>query len=209
MAPLDCTRATTLAASCLARDPSPFGRGSFRILDGSIVRRLLSADDLRAAFGRLACELARGGCSHEIVIVGGAAVVLGYGAARTTRDVDVYALPDNVRAAVAAVAADLDLDETWMNDSARAFMLGASQGRVVFEEAGLTVRCAETEQLLAMKLCAGRDEADWEDATLLLSTLGGDRDQIRLSLERHWVPGKQKRGLENFEDLWEQAHGPR
>ena len=135
--------------------------------------------------------------------------MLGYGAARTTRDVDVYELPDDVRDAVAVVAAELELDESWMNDSARAFMRDASQGRVVFEGPGLTVRCAETEQLLAMKLCAGRDEADWEDATLLLSALGGDRDQIRLRLERFWVPGKQKQGLENFEDLWEQVHGPR
>jgi hypothetical protein len=58
-----------------------------------------------------------------------------------------------------------------------------------------------------MKLCAGRDEADWQDAAVLLRTLEGDRDQVRLRLEPYWVSGKQKRGMDNFEDLWEELHG--
>ena len=41
------------------------------------------------------------------------------------------------------------------------------------------------------------------------SALEGDGEQVRLHLEPHWVAGKQKRGLENFEDLWEEMHGSR
>ena len=133
-------------------------------------------------------------------------MVLGYGAARTTRDVDVYELDDDLRRAARAVAADLGLSEKWLSDGAGAFMRGASPGRLLLETPSLIVHSVSTEQLLAMKLCAGRDEADWQDAALLLAALAGDRDQVRLLLEPHWVAGKQKRGLDNFEDLWEELH---
>jgi hypothetical protein len=177
------------------------------MLLGFTMQQLLSADDLRTALDRLALELSRSGRAHELLVVGGAAMVLGYGAPRTTRDIDVYELPADVRAAAAVVAGELGLSGSWLSDSARAFMRSAAPGRSVFSRHGLVVRCASTEQLLAMKLCAGRDEADWEDARLLLSALESDRDQVRLRLEPYWVTEKQRRGLENFEDLWEEMHG--
>ena len=170
---------------------------------------LLSAEDIRVALDALAAKLEAAGLQRELVLVGGAALVLGYGAARSTRDVDACPLDDPIRAAARAVAGELGLPSSWLSDDARAFMRGISAGKVVFERPALVARCASTEQLLAMKVCAARDEADWEDARLLLSAMGSDRDQVRLQIEPHLVAGKQKRGLENFEDLWEELHGHR
>ncbi len=169
--------------------------------------KLFSAADLTDALEALAQELALTDASHELLVVGGAALVLGFGAPRTTRDVDVYELDNRVRNAARAVAAKLDLPDTWMSDEARAFMRSPSKGKPLFARLCLTVVSASTEQLLAMKLCAGRDEADWQDAALLLRALGGDRDLVRLRLEPYWVIGKERRGLDNFEDLWEELHG--
>jgi hypothetical protein len=169
--------------------------------------KLLSAADLTAALEALAAELSATGRPHELIVVGGAAVVLGYGAARTTRDIDVYQLDSDVRAAAHAVAAGLGLPDGWLSDGARAFMRTASKGKRLFERPLLAVFAVSTEQLLAMKLCAGRDEADWQDAALLLRALEGDRDQVRARLEPYWVAGKQKRGMDNFEDLWEELRG--
>jgi hypothetical protein len=75
------------------------------------------------------------------------------------------------------------------------------------------VRSLETAQLVAMKLDAFRDDADIADARLLVveiersSTLRGDRDRIWLMLEPYLQPGKQRRALNHFEDLWEELHG--
>jgi hypothetical protein len=190
-----------------ARDSQLAGRTRRSTLPEVTAPTLLSAADLTAALEALAVELSAAGRPHELIVVGGAAVVLGYGAARTTRDIDVYEIDSDVRAAAHAVAAKLGLPDAWLSDGARAFMRAASRGKLLFERPSLTVFAVSTEQLLAMKLCAGRDEADWQDAALLLRTLEGDRDQVRLRIEPYWVAGKQKRGVDNFEDLWEELHG--
>jgi hypothetical protein len=50
----------------------------------------LSADDIRAAFDAPAGELARAKERAEIVVVGGAALVLLFDARASTKDVDAY-----------------------------------------------------------------------------------------------------------------------
>lgn len=190
----------------------PFDDHGWRIpihrprIAGLTAPKLFSAADLTAVLEALSDELATSGGSHELVVVGGAAVVLGYGAHRATRDVDVYEIDSSVRAAARVVGKRLGISEDWLSDGARSFMRSASKGRRLLELPHLAVFSATSEQLLAMKLCAGRDETDWQDAALLLPALRGDRDQVRLKLEPYWVPGKQQRGLANFEDLWEEIH---
>lgn len=167
---------------------------------------LLSASDIAAALEALAAELLASGERHELILVGGAAVALGFGGSRSTRDVDVYELDPKVKAAAVAVASKLGLSNNWLSDDARLFMARVSRGKRVVNGPSLTVTTASAEQLLAMKLCAGRDEADFQDAALLMRVFQCDRDELRLRLEPYWVSGKQRRGLENFEDLWEDLH---
>ncbi|MGK4004926.1 DUF6036 family nucleotidyltransferase [Sorangium sp. So ce1036] len=69
---------------------------------------MLSRDDIRRALVALADELADMSTRCEIVVVGGAAVVLLYGAREATKDVDALILsridPALVRKAVQRVA---------------------------------------------------------------------------------------------------------
>ena len=60
----------------------------------------------------------------EVVVVGGAAMILHFGASRATRDVDILPLRGDMaelRQAVARVADLHNLPEDWMNDAAKGF----------------------------------------------------------------------------------------
>ena len=123
-------------------------------------------------------------------MIGGAALVLLFGARETTKDVDAYFLSpkaETMRAAIARAAERLDLPEDWMNDAAKGFFVGVTTGEVLFESEFLIARAASTVQLLAMKLAAWRDAIDRDDARLLLSRLAGSMENI-WELVKPFVP---------------------
>jgi hypothetical protein len=62
--------------------------------------------------------------SFDVILIGGAAMILYFGSSRATRDVDVLVLRGDVaelRQAVKAVADKHDLLEDWLNDAAKGF----------------------------------------------------------------------------------------
>ena len=172
---------------------------------------MLSRDDIRRALLALASELEAVSARCEIVVVGGAAVVLLYGARETTKDVDVLILsrvdPALVRRAVQRVAGALGLPDDWLNDAAKRYVHGLALGDVLIDEPALLVRALAPHQLLAMKLSAWRDDVDIEDARLLLAKLSGDRDEVWGLVEPHVVPGRETKAYFAFCDLWEAEHG--
>ena len=143
--------------------------------------------------------------------MGGAAVVLLYGAREATKDVDVLFLsradPVLVRGAVQRVAGTLGLPEDWLNDAAKGFVHGLSLGDILMEEPALLVRALAPHQLLAMKLSAWRDDVDVEDARLLLSKLSEDRDMVWRLIEPYIVPGREMKAYYAFCDLWDVEYG--
>jgi hypothetical protein len=141
---------------------------------------------------------------------GGAALVLMFGARETTKDVDAFFLAPSsarMRAAAARVAERLALPEDWLNDAAKGFLVGITEGPIVYESDALVVRAVSTPQLLAMKLAAWRDAIDREDARLLLSELTGSQEQIWGLLEPLVPPEKVDKASYAFQDLWEAIHG--
>lgn len=170
----------------------------------------LSADDIKAAFQALSEELEREEQHAEIVVAGGAALVLLFRARETTKDVDAYFLRPEasaVRGAAERVAARLDLPEDWLNDSAKGYFVGLTLGEVLYESTSLVVRAASTAQLLAMKLAAWRDAVDRADAKLLLSQMRGSATEIWDAV-KPFVPAHQlQKASYALEDLWEAAHG--
>jgi hypothetical protein len=145
----------------------------------------------------------------QIAIMGGAALVLLYGARETTKDVDAFILGSSGRIvcdAAKLVAAELGLPADWLNEGAKGYLHGLALGDCVIHSAKIEVYAVATEQLLAMKLSAWRDDLDVADARLLLAKLAGDRQSIWQSLERYLVPGRELKARYAFEDLWE-AHG--
>jgi hypothetical protein len=170
----------------------------------------LSADDIRHAFGVLSEELERHGRRAEIVVVGGAALVLLFRTRESTKDVDAYFVKPEaslVREAAEAVANRLGLPSDWLNDGAKGYLVGVTMGDVLYESQALMVRAASTAQLLAMKLAAWRDAIDRGDAKLLLSRMDGSADEIWTAI-KPFVPSHQlDKAFYAFEDLWETAHG--
>ncbi len=165
---------------------------------------------MRSAFTALAKELERGQHHAEIVIVGGAALVLLFGARESTKDVDAYFVsPDAsvIRDAVERVAQRLELPNDWLNDGAKGYMVGITTGAVVFESHSLIIRVASTAQLLAMKLSAWRDAIDREDARLLLAQMAGSPEEVWAAVKDFVPPPQLNKASYAFEDLWE-ARGP-
>jgi len=171
----------------------------------------LSAEDIRRGFTALSAELARRGEHGQMAIAGGAALVMLFNARLTTKDVDAYFLqpePARVREAVVKVARELELPEDWLNDSAKGYFVGVSEGDVVYESESLLVRAVSTEQLLGMKLAAWRDAIDRADARLLLSQLEGSAEQTWAQVEPFVPRGQVDKASYAFDDLWEAMYGP-
>lgn len=171
---------------------------------------MLSQDDIRRALLALASEFARLSIRCEIAVLGGAAVVLLYGARAATKDVDVVILNrldhKDVRTSVERVAEELGLPNDWLNDAAKGYVHGLALGDVIIDEPALVVRTLAPHQLLAMKLSAWRDDVDIEDARLLLTKLSADRNEAWRLVEPHLVPGREMKAHYAFCDLWEAAH---
>jgi len=170
----------------------------------------LSAGDIRQAFDALSEEFKRREQRADIVIVGGAALVLLFHARESTKDVDAYFVKPEaalVREAAEAVADRLNLPGDWLNDGAKGYFVGISAGRVLHDSQELTVRAASIEQLLAMKLSAWRDAIDRSDAKLLLSQMAGSFDDVWSAVKPFVPPHQLDKASYAFDDLWETHHG--
>lgn len=171
----------------------------------------LSAEDIRRAFMALSEELERNQRRAEIIVFGGAALVLLFDARESTKDVDAYFVSPEasaIRKAAEAVAEQQDLPTNWLNDAAKGYVVELTTGASLYESNALTIRAASTTQLLAMKLAAWRDAVDRSDARLLLSQMSGTASQIWSSVKRFVPPHLLDKASYAFEDLWETLHGP-
>ncbi len=147
----------------------------------------------------------------ELLLIGGAVMVLVYEQRLSTRDVDAVFLSPaetaNVRELIKQVAAEKNVPEDWLNDAAKGYVVVLGQSSVIFSAPGITVKMPTIAQMLAMKLCAWRDDVDIEDARRLLLELAGDREQIWQAIEPYLVPGNELKAQYAFLDLWETTHG--
>lgn len=172
---------------------------------------VLTKEEIIEALKRLG-ELAEQQVSPiELVLMGGAVMVLVYNTRVSTRDVDALILdpPEarTVRSLVKQVAHEYNLPEDWLNDGAKGYLVGLSEGPIIFSAPGIVVKSPAVVQLLAMKLSAWRDDVDIEDARRLLQELSGERDQVWQAVEPYLVPGAELKAQYAFLDLWESLYG--
>lgn len=172
-----------------------------------------SRNEIEEGLKRLG-ELAQAKGLHiQLTLVGGAVMVLRFDARSSTRDVDaVILLPREarlVRDLAKQVADEHDWPEDWLNDGAKGYLVGISDGPVVFQSPGIEARAPSMEQLLAMKLSAWRDDIDISDARRLLEEIGRERnrDEVWESLEPFLVKGDELTAQYAFWDLWESMYG--
>lgn len=151
------------------------------------------------------------GTPIELLIVGGAVMVLEFQARASTRDVDVVILspsdPAVVRALARTVASERGWPEDWLNDAVKEFLVGSTVLTEVLSMPGIRVCRPSIEQLLPMKLCAWRDDVDISDATRLLQVLSETRDEVWRQVYPHLQRGRELKAQYAFADLWEQIHG--
>lgn len=147
----------------------------------------------------------------ELLLIGGAVMVIVYEQRLSTRDVDAVFLspPETAptRELIKQIAAEHNLPEDWLNDAAKGYVAGMRQSSVIFSAPGITVKMPPVAQMLAMKLCAWRDDVDIEDARRLLLELTGDREQVWQAIEPYLTPGNELKAQYAFLDLWETTHG--
>ncbi|MBI3915351.1 MAG: hypothetical protein HY327_14335 [Chloroflexi bacterium] len=145
--------------------------------------------------------------------MGGAVMVLAYQTRPSTRDVDVFIRSPRearvVRELATQVANEYGWKEDWLNDAAKGYFMGVSKGMLLFNAPGIQAHAPALEQLLAMKLCAWRDDVDVADARRLLQELvrRPDKDRIWKSVEPYLVPGDELKSQYAFLDLWESLYG--
>ena len=84
--------------------------------------------------------------------------------------------------------------------------MGASAGQQVFISTGIVVSVPATEQLLAMKLCAWRDDVDIADARRLIVDLPRNREDIWKRIEPYLFPGRELTAKYAYDDLREAIH---
>lgn len=146
----------------------------------------LSATELRQLLTSLAARLAGQDVTGHLILVGGAAMSLGHGGRRTTRDVDARFEPTTViRDAAQTIAREHGLRDDWLNSAAVAFMppLGSGDRELILELPGLIVEAASARVLLAMKLAAFR-ATDIPDLMILFEELGIDDPDQAVAITR-------------------------
>jgi len=175
---------------------------------------LLTRVQIENALQRLGELALRRGETIELLAVGGVVMVLAYDARLATHDVDVILLQPNlspfVRDLVKQIADELEWPIDWLNDGAKGFLTKLSDGGVIYTAPGIIVYRPTSEQMLAMKLSAWRDDVDIQDARRLLRDLV---NSTNMDQEAHWskvepfvVPGQQLKARYAFLDLWESMH---
>ena len=174
---------------------------------------IFTRSEIEAGLKRLG-ELAQAkGLYIQLTLVGGAVMVLRFDARPSTRDVDAVILAPHearlVRELAKQVAEEHGWPEDWLNDGAKGYLVGISDGPILFQAAGIEARAPSMEQLLAMKLSAWRDDIDISDARRLLQEVGHarKRDEVWQSLEPFLVKGDELAAQYAFLDLWESLYG--
>ena len=172
---------------------------------------ILTKEEIIEALERLGELAKQQGNQIELLLVGGAAMVLMYNARPSTRDVDALILSPReariTRELAKQVSQEQNLPEDWLNDGAKGYLVGLSQGPVIFSAPGIVVKSPAVTQLLAMKLSAWRDDVDIEDARRLLQELTGKQEKVWEQVEPYLVPGDELKAQYAFLDLWESTYG--
>ena len=104
---------------------------------------LLTRVQIEDALKRLGELALQHGESIELLAVGGAVMVLAYDARLATHDVDAVTLQQDlahlVRGLAEQVAKEFDWPTDWLNDGAKGFMMGLSDGGVIYAAPGIVV----------------------------------------------------------------------
>ena len=131
--------------------------------------------------------------SFDIVLIGGAAMILHFGSSRATRDIDVLVLRgdmNELRATVQAIARKHDWPEDWVNDAVKGFAdILPPDFYHRLELLPLTFQKIRLYALgrpeqAAMKIIALREQ-DLEDLEFLLPSMPEEEREVLVTIMKH------------------------
>ncbi len=135
-------------------------------------------EDIVALLQELGARLDARGLGAEVFVLGGSAIAVAYDARRVTADIDAIFVPvDEVEREVAAMAQERGLPLGWLNNAVVGTLHGVLDDdapRDLFASAGISVKVASPEYILALKAMISTRELDQdlEDAATLCHLLG-------------------------------------
>ncbi len=175
---------------------------------------LLSYNDLYNAIIRLGELATADGEQIDLLIVGGGVMVLEFRSRESTNDLDGVIVNSvgiaKVRRYAANVAAEKCWQADWLNDGAKGFLIGPITPTLLLSSPGINLLRPSLEQLLAMKLCAWRDDVDVSDAKRILSAcLPKERNRTWSAVRLFVQPGRELKAKLAFDDLWDSTEEDR
>jgi len=152
----------------------------------------MTADEITKYLTELNNELRLMNIKGEVSLYGGAVMCLVYDARPATKDVDAVFRPTSeMRTAIAKIAERNHLDESWLNDGVKGYLVTHDQ-RVLFDLSNLKIFVPEPDYLLAMKAISARaDTFDREDVMTLIDILELKAPAEVFSIVEKYYPRQQ------------------
>jgi len=160
-------------------------------------RPAMTGDEMRQYLAEVGAQLAARGLEGEIVLAGGAVMVMALGARGGSRDIDaVFAKEaEAIGTAAAEVAMAHGLPRTWLNDHVRVFVAPDAPTVDFFAVPGLRVRMVRLDYLFSMKAWAG-DPIDQRDLMVIAQALGVQDERQAYDIVRGYSPGELPRHVQ-------------
>ena len=150
----------------------------------------MNRQDIEKYLRMLGQELLQRGVTGEILLAGGAVMLLKVQNREVTKDLDAYFHPGqaNVIRDAAKVIADREgLADDWINDGVKGFFYSQPPADEWAEYPGLRVYTASLDYLFAMKVVAGRPQ-DIEDIKALANAMNLSNAKDALAIVKKYVP---------------------
>lgn len=161
---------------------------------------------------KLSEALGEKGVQGEIVVYGGAAMVLALKARVSTKDVDAIFAPKEIIYQVSREIEKLyGAPENWLNDAVKGFISSKEEHEPFGDLPNLKIYTATPEYLLAMKclsLRLGRGDTDLDDILFLIKHLGIQSSNDLLNLVEKYYPRNRISPKTQFaiEELFEELN---
>ncbi len=152
----------------------------------------MNKQDIEKYLRMVGLELHKQGITSEMLLLGGAVMLIEVGNRGTTDDIDTYFLPDfaAIAKAAAIVAEQERLEDSWLNSAAAGFtyfFTKPPEKKLWREFPGLRVYTASLEYIFTTKIMAGRFK-DEVDIIALIEKLGVTSREDVIALLAQYVP---------------------
>ncbi len=152
----------------------------------------MDKNDIEKYLRMVGHELQEKGLTLDILLLGGAAMLVEFGNRESTQDIDTFFWSDfaAIAKAAAAVAEREGLPDGWLNNAAAGFthnFIKQPSMKLWRQFPGLRVYTPSVEYLFVTKIMAGRPR-DEEDIMVLAQMLGISKRKDVLDLVTQYVP---------------------